>query len=141
MSLNQLYQETIRQHNRTPVGENPGFKASFTIEGYNPSCGDELVLYISMLEGRILELGFTADACAICRASTSLLCEHGKHRTGPQMLEDIEQLCTCLNHGTEIAHPNLRSLGAVSTHKSRINCALLPWQTLAKALRGDNLNA
>ena len=87
MSLNQLYQQEIKNHSRNPIGQNREFECTHQAEGYNPSCGDELNVFLRLNHKQeIEEIGFNSDACAICTASASLLCEHaeGKNLTEVQ---------------------------------------------------------
>ena len=42
MSLDRLYQQTIKDHNRAPYGLDVTFEFTHRSDGYNPSCGDEL---------------------------------------------------------------------------------------------------
>ncbi|NQZ12157.1 MAG: iron-sulfur cluster assembly scaffold protein, partial [Algicola sp.] len=75
----QLYQQLIIDHNRAPIGKDNTFCFSHSMDGENPSCGDELTLYLKLSQQHIENIGFNSDACAICTASASLLCEqlHG----------------------------------------------------------------
>jgi NifU-like protein involved in Fe-S cluster formation len=45
------------------------------VEGANPLCGDRIRVQLAVADGRIADARFTADACAICIASASLLTE------------------------------------------------------------------
>jgi nitrogen fixation protein NifU and related proteins len=140
MSISQLYAETIKRHNQSPVGKNACFAVTHAADGYNASCGDELSLYFQLTDNeQIGDIGFTADACAICTASLSLLCEHSKQRNIAQIRQDIQTISEAINHNKSISIKPLNCLSGVSAHKSRINCALLPWHTFARAL--DNLSA
>jgi len=136
MALNDLYQQTIKTHNKNPIGRNLEFPASHRAEGYNPSCGDELEIYLTFKEGeKIEQIGFSADACAICTASASLMCAHAPGKTLLELIEAVDQLNDSLNQKKEIKTESLSCLFAVSKHPSRINCALLPWKTLNQALQ------
>ena len=143
MSLHQLYQQEIKQHSRQPVGANLKFEQTHQAEGYNPSCGDELDVYLQLAsfgtETQIRSIGFHSDACAICTASASLLCEHSRGKTVAQLERDIRDISESLNNKTRLAIRSLECLSAVSKHPSRINCALLPWQTLKQALNSPQL--
>jgi len=131
MSVSLLYHDTIKQHASKPTGENSQFCSTHGSEGYNPSCGDEINMYVELSEsGQIRNIGFTADACAICKASASLLCEHSNGQTVPQVQKTFTHIKQALNNQSSIEYDSLSSLSAVANHKSRINCALLPWQTL-----------
>jgi nitrogen fixation NifU-like protein len=45
-------------------------------EGANPLCGDRIRIQLLVNEGTITDARFTADACALCIASASLLTQH-----------------------------------------------------------------
>ncbi len=136
MSINQLYQQTIKQHSQSPVGLNASFAHTHELEGFNPSCGDELNIYIKLNSQTkvptIVNIGFTADACAICIASCSLLCTHGLNQSLQQLQQDYQSLAHSLNNKIPLQIELLNCLTGVSSHPSRINCALLPWQTLSQ---------
>lgn len=138
MSLNELYQQTIKQHNLDPCGLGKIENADFKLQGYNPSCGDELEIYLNLSQSdsttKIDNIGFEADACAICQASLSLMCQHSQSKTTEDLLKDIQQFEEALKHDKTSTLDSLHCLTAVKKFPSRINCALLPWQTLRKIL-------
>ena len=71
--LRELYQEVILDHNKHPrnYGETDG--ADYQADGYNPLCGDRLVVYLKVHEGKITEVTFVGSGCAISKASASLM--------------------------------------------------------------------
>lgn len=135
MSISQLYQKAIKQHANNSTGEGLNFESTHRADGDNPTCGDEITLYADVLDsGKINQVGFEADACAICKASASLLCEFSNGSHYLNVCEAYDHLKQSLESKQEIQIDQISSLSVVSAHKSRINCALLPWQTLLKAL-------
>ena len=71
---NQLYQEVILDHTRTPRNWGAVADANLRAEGHNPLCGDHIVLTLSVGEGRTLDaVGFEGEGCAICKASASMM--------------------------------------------------------------------
>lgn len=135
MSLSQLYQQEIKKHSRNPIGQKRQFERSHQADGYNPSCGDELNVYVKVDHNQKIEMiGFESDACAICTASASLLCQHVEGKTLAETQQDIQIISQSLLQNTPLAYDTLNCLLPVSLHKSRIGCALLPWQTLGQAL-------
>ena len=91
-------------------------------EGVNPLCGDRVRIEIALKGARIEQALFTADACAICIASASLLTERIAGMTITDALALDEDLAVS-QLGTEIP-PTRRS------------CAVLPLDVLRRALRG-----
>jgi nitrogen fixation NifU-like protein len=131
----QLYQQMIISHNHQPIGKDKHFVFNHSAQGENPSCGDELTLYLQLDEQLIFDIGFTSDACAICTASASLLCQqlNGKdliHAAAvTQSLADHLSVNPVIEKAGELPQ-NLNALKAVTKFPSRVNCALLPWSTL-----------
>jgi molybdenum cofactor cytidylyltransferase len=89
-------------------------------EGVNPLCGDRIRIECRVTGGMIADAAFSGDACAICIASASLLCDHVEGaavRTA--MLFDTNSVLAWLD-------------GSVPA--TRIRCAALPVDTLNRAL-------
>ena len=73
--LNELYQETILDHNKRPRNLGKPEGANRTAEGFNPLCGDHITLYLRVLEGVIQDVGFEGSGCAVSKASASMMTE------------------------------------------------------------------
>ena len=69
--LKDLYQEVIMDHNKSPCNfrkiDNPDCRA----EGYNPMCGDHVVIYMKFRDGIIEDITFQGVGCALSQASAS----------------------------------------------------------------------
>ena len=75
-AANALYSDVIRDRWRRPRhrGDLPG--ANAVAEDVNPLCGDRVRMMLSIApEGRISEVRFIGDSCAICTASADVLSE------------------------------------------------------------------
>ncbi|MEE6210727.1 iron-sulfur cluster assembly scaffold protein [Salarchaeum sp. III] len=70
-----MYRQQILDHYKNPrnYGELPD--PTFTHEGYNPSCGDEIEFDVELAEdGETIErVAWDGDGCAISQASASML--------------------------------------------------------------------
>jgi nitrogen fixation NifU-like protein len=116
------YGTAIAEHFRRPRNYGPLPNASASAEGVNPLCGDRVRVAI-LFDGAgttIAEARFTANACAICVASASLLTERlrGLSRDGAAQLSDDDVLAT-LGSGVPAA---------------RRRCATLPLEALRRAV-------
>jgi nitrogen fixation NifU-like protein len=76
--LKDLYQQVILDHNKNPRNFRNLEKANRTAEGYNPVCGDQLVIYVDYENELIRDIGFQGSGCAISKASASLMTENVK---------------------------------------------------------------
>ena len=133
--LTSLYRETIVKHAVTPVGFEAEIVATHQHELYNPLCGDRIEMLLDVSGDEINAIAFRGEACAICMASASLLCEH--HAPGP--VSELEDAHTWLESelkgdATDREIGGLRPLLGVKAYPSRVKCALLPWEAARKAL-------
>src|SRR5436309_7555104 len=72
--LEDLYREIILDHYRSPRnrGELPSPPAR-RVEGFNPLCGDEIVVYLDVDDGRITDLKIGGQGCSISQSSASMM--------------------------------------------------------------------
>lgn len=129
-----LYQQALLAHHKKPTGYNAIFTYTHCAEGENPACGDDIVVTVHIKQARLIELGFSGDSCAICRASASIMCQH---LTGKSIDEVIEQASSVEHKFTQqIAFEEPYSpFNSVLALPIRHQCALLPWRTLVNALK------
>jgi nitrogen fixation NifU-like protein len=147
-NLEDLYREIILDHSRSP--RNRGELASppaVRVEGFNPLCGDEIVLYLDLNNGVVTDLKMTGHGCSISQASASLMGAAVKGQTVEKARETIltfRQLMTrhesTLERDGEPAAVDLRAIGELAALEGvvkfpvRIKCAMLAWNTLSQGL-------
>jgi len=141
-SLRELYQDVILDHSRHPrhFGRLPG--ASHTGEGYNPLCGDRIVLDLALDDrNRIADIAFEGRGCAISQASASLMTDMLLGRT----VKEAETLMGGFLHLVKGEDSNdlppedrerLEVMAGVSAFPMRVKCATLAWHTMKSALEG-----
>ena len=132
--LSRLYRETILQHAHHPIGFRKAIEETHRSEQYNPLCGDRVLLMLEMDGVMVIDAAFDGEACVICRASASLLCEQAPDRSMNELEETHRWLVLALQQddcptGIEALLPLL----GVRRYPSRVKCALLPWEALAEA--------
>ena len=80
--LDDLYREVILDHYRTPHGADAIDNPAVKVEGFNPLCGDELVMELSVDDdGRISALHIEPNGCSISVASASMLVQQLSGKT------------------------------------------------------------
>jgi len=133
--LSALYRETIKKHAANPVGYRRQIDATHEHEEYNPLCGDRIVMRLRIARGQVEAAAFEGEACAICMASASLLCNSaaGKPVSHLERLHDRLQAALVNDQEVEGIEELLPLLG-VKPFPSRIRCATLPWSAARKAL-------
>src|ERR1700723_4762966 len=83
-----LYREIILDHYRSP--RNRGELASppaHRVEGFNPLCGDEVVVSIVVEDGKLSDLKIDGSGCSISQSSASLMSSAVKGK----WLEEVQQ--------------------------------------------------
>lgn len=73
-----LFAEEIISHYEHPHNKGKMVSPSSKMHGFNPTCGDELTLYLSIENGRIKDAKFEGSGCAISMASASMLTDYIK---------------------------------------------------------------
>lgn len=141
--LRALYQEVIIDHGRHPRNFKKIEHPSCTQEGYNPLCGDRLMLYLKIDDNRIIDASFEGQGCAISMAASSLMTEKIKNMSvteAQQLFNAFQNLVTQPAPSENIREGlgKLSVLGGVRDFPVRIKCATLPWHALKACL--DNIN-
>lgn len=143
--LRELYQETIIDHGRHPrnfgILEHP----SHCKEGFNPLCGDKIMLYLSEKSGVVEKLMFEGSGCAISMASASLMTEILKDKSRSEIENIFNAFHELITHGEVPEHlqpflGKLTVLGGVVEFPARVKCASLAWHTLQAALANETGN-
>jgi nitrogen fixation NifU-like protein len=146
IDLRELYQEVILDHNKNPRNAYKMTNATCRAEGYNPLCGDHLMLYLCIKNDLIEAASFEGSGCAISTASASLMTECLQGKT-------IDEANTFFMrfHNLMIDKPltqdfknklelptKLNVLAGVREFPARVKCATLAWHTLKAALQYED---
>jgi nitrogen fixation NifU-like protein len=139
--LRELYQQVILDHNRKPRNFRTLEGANRTAEGFNPLCGDQITLYLTVEDGVVKEAAFQGSGCAISKASASMMTGSivGKPTTEADALfHRVHAMLTTEPNGDAQTRTlgKLAVFAGVREFPSRIKCATLAWHTLQAALHG-----
>ena len=134
MENRSFYNEILTEHNIHPEFKHDIPDADIALAGVNPSCGDNIVLYLKTKDGIITDGSYTGSGCAISQASVDMMLDLviGKTTEEAQKLYDI---FTGMIHGTASEEQieqldEAASLEDISHMPSRVKCAELGWRTL-----------
>ena len=141
--LEDLYREIVLDHYRNPRnrGELP-CPPAMRAEGFNPLCGDEVVVYTDVADGVVRDVRVGGQGCSISQSTASMMSVAVKGRS----LAEVEKLersfkamMSIVTDGDEVAPPadlgDLEALRGVVKFPVRIKCATLCWNTLSESLR------
>jgi nitrogen fixation NifU-like protein len=148
--LEDLYREIILDHYRNPRnrGELPTPPAH-KVEGFNPLCGDEIVVYLDVRDALVSDLRIGGQGCSISQSSASMMSSAVKGKTLAEaratirafkaMMSIHEQRLDGDGDRAEASEPevklgDLEALQGVVKFPVRIKCATLSWNTLIEAL-------
>jgi nitrogen fixation NifU-like protein len=137
---NVLYQSVILDHNRAPRGAQPLLDATHRAEGFNPICGDRILITIRAGEDKFFDLGFNAQSCALCRASASVLVETLKTKTLDEAKSIIGQFEAMLSGGSWSWGGDAEAFTAMKDFPARAKCVLLPWKTVMAAFSASSVD-
>lgn len=135
--LSDLYQDTILDHYKNPRGCITLDSCDLENQGYNPVCGDKVVVKAKFENDRIKDISVESQGCAISVASGSMLAEllPGK---SIEEVRGISEAFREMMHGKEmpedIDYGDLDALEGVRKFHVRIKCALLVWATLRELI-------
>jgi nitrogen fixation NifU-like protein len=156
--LEDLYREIILDHYRNPRnrGELEAPPAT-RVEGFNPLCGDEVVLYLDVEGDTVRDIRIGGQGCSISQSSASMMSSAIKGKT----LDEVRALSRAFKgmmsiheqaldgpsaddadgDGEVVGEPDaevklgdLEALRGVVKFPVRIKCATLSWNTLLQGL-------
>ena len=139
MPTNTFYNEILTEHNINPTHKHEIEGANFSLEGVNPSCGDDIILSLRVEDDQIVDGAYVGDGCAVSQASADMMLDLiiGKSKDEALRLSDIF-LRMIKGEITEEEHEELEEAGIlqdVSHMPARVKCAVLGWHTMEEMLR------
>jgi nitrogen fixation NifU-like protein len=147
--LEDLYREIILDHYRNPRnrGELPTPPAH-KVEGFNPLCGDEIVVFLEVTDGVVTDVRIGGQGCSISQSSASMMSSAVKGKTVDEvrdLTKAFKAMMSIHEAGLEGAEAeaevpddiklgDLEALRGVVKFPVRIKCATLSWNTFGQGL-------
>lgn len=135
-----LYQDVVMDHKRAPRHFGTLAAPTHQARGQNSQCGDDLQVALVVDNGRVSDIRFNGQGCAICIASASMMTEAvlGQEVALAQALQArFRAVLTGQMVSKEAPLGKLVSLAGVRHYPGRIKCALLGWHALMHALAAE----
>ena len=142
--LQDLYQEVILDHSRSPRNFRALPDATCDAQGHNPLCGDRITIHLKTgAGGTFSDISFEGSGCAISTASASLLTELLRDRdekyarTVAEKFHRLVMGTATIEQLEDEPGPGLGKLAVfagVSEFPARVKCASLALYTLKQAL-------
>ena len=142
-----LYNAQFLDHAQNPDYKYQMDDVTFSHEGINPSCGDELTFSVRMAtDGTIEEAAFTGSGCAISQESADMMSDLMIDKTPAEAIALCE-LFKRMIRGEETDDAVLEQLDEATMLRdiahmpARVKCAELAWRTLQEMLEAQGLGA
>jgi nitrogen fixation NifU-like protein len=140
--LSELYQEVILDHNNSPRNFREIDGATQIAEGYNPLCGDRVVVYLQLDNDVIGDISFQGSGCAISKASASMMTVSLKGKTRTEAEDHFQRFHSMVTGAADRAiEPQtlgkLAAFSGIREFPARVKCANLAWHALHAALDGN----
>ncbi len=138
MNLDDVYQELILDHYKSPRCKGVLLKPDRKIDLNNPLCGDQISLTLKFSGDAIAEIAFDGHGCSISQATASIMAEllRGKTKEEARRLSGLFRGMI----KSQVEGDALNDLGdalaleGVKRHSARIKCALLAWDCIDRGL-------
>lgn len=133
-----LRREIIVDNYQNPINKKDIFDDSFIkTNTRSESCIDNITLYVKIEDDKIVDAYFNGEACAITTSATSIMIKSLIGKT----LEEANEIMTNYYNMIEEHDYNEELLGELNAYSdiykqpSRKKCALLPFETMKKAIK------
>ena len=137
--IRELYNEVLEEHDKKPRNFRKMELANRKSVGFNPICGDKLVVYLQYEDGFVKDISFEGEGCRIFKASASMMTQALKGKNGEEahtLFTEFHRMVT--GELDEETTPNqlghLKIFSGVRNVPVRVKCASLPWHTMLAAL-------
>lgn len=143
--LEDLYREIVLDHYRSPRNRGELPPPASETRGFNPLCGDEIVVYLDVEGDVVRDVKISGQGCSISQSSASMMSAAIKGKQVSEVRDLVRQfksLMTIEEDGAvEESDPldpeslgELAALQGVVKFPVRIKCATLAWNTLLQGL-------
>ena len=121
--MDELYRDYILEHYKNPRNFGELEPRDLEFHDHNPLCGDELGVHIRVADGKIADLRFHGQGCAISQAAASIASE--------------ELVGMPVDEAAELPADWMLDLLGIDISPTRRKCALLNLKVLRGATTGD----
>lgn len=134
MDTKELYREILNEHNMNPSHKSELADANFSLNGVNPSCGDNITLNLKVEDGKIVDGSFTGSGCAVSQASCDMMLDLVIGKTveeASSLHETFMGMIRGEKEGDDLADlDEAAALQDISKMPARVKCAVLGWRTM-----------
>jgi nitrogen fixation NifU-like protein len=137
-ALGDLFQDIILEHYKRPRNKGTLEGATVDVHMNNPTCGDEVRLFLQVEGGVVRDVSFEGEGCSISQSSISMMTQMLKGQPVEDGLRLAERFKDMMHGDAEAARDrslrDARALAGVSKFPTRVKCALLGWNAFEEAV-------
>lgn len=139
MNNRSFYNEILTEHNLRPEHKHELPDADMTLDGVNPSCGDEITLKLKVEGDTIVDGAFVGNGCAISQASADIMLGMVIGKKKEEALH-LGELFFKMIRGEASADEideleEASALQDIAHMPARTKCAVLGWRTLREMFK------
>ncbi len=117
--LDDLYKEIILDHYRNPRNRGELPPPAHKAEGFNPLCGDEIIVYLTVDDNDVIEdIAIGGQGCSISQSSASMMSAEVKGKTVTEARELTDQFKTMMAINTASANSDMSEAEQIAAAKS-----------------------
>ena len=134
-----MFRQVIMDHYNYPQNKvEEEVDGYLRLEGINPSCGDQLTIFLKIENSKIEDIKFLGSGCSICCASASVMTQEIQSLIISEAIEKIDLFKNMVTNkeGAEKFEDAQAFLG-VYKFPARFKCAFLSWDTARKILEEE----
>ena len=135
-----LKKQIILEHYQYP--KNKGLiddESYIKINTNNESCVDELDIMVKFSDGKVVDIRYDGEACAICTSSASIMTDTLIGKTKEEVVDVLNNFSNMINEKEydEGVLEEAVVYNDIYLQPSRKKCALLPWWGIEKAINNE----
>ncbi|MEY2985986.1 MAG: hypothetical protein RJB24_215 [Candidatus Parcubacteria bacterium] len=119
--MEDIYREYILDLYRNPLNKGILDKHTHKIHGHNANCGDDILVYLNIVDNKVQDVSFEGVGCALCVAGASLTTEKLKGLT----IDDLAQITV----------EELYQWLGIEMEPTRVKCVSLALRTAQEVLK------
>ncbi len=137
MISQELYRQVIMDHYKNPNNkvENDLGDEYLVREALNPSCGDQITIFLKYDGDLVTDIKFKGTGCSICCSSASVMTNELIGLNKEEIIEKVNKFNRIIKDADESVLEGFEDAQAfigIKDFPARFKCAYLSWDTICK---------
>lgn len=140
MQFDDLQRQIIMDHYKHPQNRvDTEVSGYLEKRGLNPSCGDDVTVFLLIEENSIKDIKFKGDGCSICCASASIMTNELIGLTIDEVaakVDNFKQMITGHDFDENLFEDAI-CFNSIKDYPARFKCAVISWDTAHLLAKGE----